>query len=345
MVSPNALQELSLFWSGARKKPPIRYTTDLLRLPQHIVSKYVPMSMDNGTEIWLKSSSNVSVTKILLADLLCSVCSRTTANGIVGRGGMFVLSTQQAMRLLLGNKSSNNNNNNNKQNDEYINNNHNSTTDNPNQNNNHQPLFDSLLDIGAGDGGVTARLQPLFRHVCVTECSSPMRWRLWWRGYELLPENNPFQHPDGTRRYYDVISCLNVLDRADKPLGLLQAMRDALKPNGILLLAVVLPWCPFVEYKNEQRPPSEKLPMEGGECCRGASFEDSLQRLVDNVLIPNGFELERWSRVPYLCEGNLRVEYAVLSDAVLVLKRNEEDRGRGGGVSLATLGKENGGTE
>lgn len=38
--------------------------------------------------------------------------------------------------------------------------------------------FNTLLDIGAGDGGVTAKLAPLFDSVHVTEASSSMRWRL-----------------------------------------------------------------------------------------------------------------------------------------------------------------------
>lgn len=47
---------------------------------------------------------------------------------------------------------------------------------------------------------------------------------------------------------YDVISCLNLLDRCDKPLSLLRDVKKALKPNtGRLVVAVVLPFSPCVE--------------------------------------------------------------------------------------------------
>lgn len=46
---------------------------------------------------------------------------------------------------------------------------------------------------------------------------------------------------------YDVISCLNLIDRCDRPLDLLNKIRASLKPDGRLLLAVVLPFSPYVE--------------------------------------------------------------------------------------------------
>lgn len=47
---------------------------------------------------------------------------------------------------------------------------------------------------------------------------------------------------------YDVISCLNLLDRCDKPLSMLRDVKKSLKPNtGRLVLAVVLPFSPCVE--------------------------------------------------------------------------------------------------
>jgi SAM-dependent methyltransferase len=44
----------------------------------------------------------------------------------------------------------------------------------------------SLLDVGAGDGGVTARMAPLFRSVTATEVSGPMCRRLRRRGYTTV---------------------------------------------------------------------------------------------------------------------------------------------------------------
>lgn len=47
---------------------------------------------------------------------------------------------------------------------------------------------------------------------------------------------------------YDVISCLNLLDRCDDPLLLLRDIQRSLVPlTGRLILAIVLPFQPYVE--------------------------------------------------------------------------------------------------
>lgn len=47
---------------------------------------------------------------------------------------------------------------------------------------------------------------------------------------------------------YDVISCLNLLDRCDDPLLLLRDIKHSLVPKtGRLILATVLPFQPYVE--------------------------------------------------------------------------------------------------
>ena len=48
---------------------------------------------------------------------------------------------------------------------------------------------------------------------------------------------------------FDVISCLNLIDRCDKPVTLLKNIKKSLNPtSGRLILAVVLPFCPYVEF-------------------------------------------------------------------------------------------------
>lgn len=47
---------------------------------------------------------------------------------------------------------------------------------------------------------------------------------------------------------FDVIACLNLLDRCDKPLTLLSDIKETLHPEtGRLIVAVVLPFRPLVE--------------------------------------------------------------------------------------------------
>lgn len=52
---------------------------------------------------------------------------------------------------------------------------------------------------------------------------------------------------DGTHKF-DVISCLNLLDRCDQPASLLHNMKAALTPDtGRLIVATVVPFKPYVE--------------------------------------------------------------------------------------------------
>lgn len=90
--------------------------------------------------------------------------------------------------------------------------------------------------------------------------------------------------------------------------------------QGLFLLAVVLPFAAFVEAGTRRMEPTEKLPMRGGLCAEDASFEAAANVLLRNVLQPAGFKLRQFSRVPYLCRGDLREPYYVLSDAIFVLE-------------------------
>ena len=47
---------------------------------------------------------------------------------------------------------------------------------------------------------------------------------------------------------YDVIGCLNLLDRCDKPVSILHSIKKTLRPGtGRVIVAVVLPFKPYVE--------------------------------------------------------------------------------------------------
>jgi hypothetical protein len=96
--------------------------------------------------------------------------------------------------------------------------------------------------------------------------------------------------------------------------------------QGLFLLAVVLPFYAFVEVGTRRETPSEILPMKGGLCIDGASFEAAASLLLTNVLLPAGFKLLRFSRVPYLCRGDMRQPYYVLTDAIYVLQVDQDAR-------------------
>jgi len=274
-----------------RARPPMPYAVDLSRFPEDsgLRESFRESNCDAETQAFLDAVRLPSKAAAAFSGMLQAFCSRTTANSIANRGSMFVLSRANAQRLL-------------------------------------EPLVPlsaseissdrralRLLDIGAGDGGVTAKLDGIFKTISATEASKGMQWRLWRRGYTVV--NNFFEEPP-----YDCVSLFNVLDRCDRPISLLHEMKRATKPGGVCLLAVVLPWCPFVEDGPKQRAPTELLPMHGCGCCDHPTFEHCVATMVRNVFTPAGFEVLRWTRVPYLCEGDHTTEYYALDDAVFVLR-------------------------
>ncbi|XP_073884121.1 protein-L-histidine N-pros-methyltransferase isoform X5 [Macaca fascicularis] len=114
---------------------------------------------------------------------------------------------------------------------------------------------------------------------------------------------------------YDVISCLNLLDRCDQPLTLLKDIRSVLEPTrGRVILALVLPFHPYVEnVGGKWEKPSEILEI------KGQNWEEQVNSLPE-VFRKAGFVIEAFTRLPYLCEGDMYNDYYVLDDAVFVLK-------------------------
>ena len=107
-----------------------------------------------------------------------------------------------------------------------------------------------LLDIGAGTGGVTLQLAPLFEEVphC-TEVSAACVRRMSARGLNSLQGGDPIAalEPIGLGESdFDVVTIFNVLDRAPQPLTLLRQSRKLLSDDGRVVVAVALPFNPYV---------------------------------------------------------------------------------------------------
>ena len=174
--------------------------------------------------------------------------------------------------------------------------------------------FQRLIDVGAGDGAVTAQLAPLVREVITTETSGPMAARLRERGFPCLQTELP-----ATGFTHDLVTCLNVLDRTSKPLALLRRLRELLTPSGVLLVGVVVPWRPAVlQRAGLTSAPNEALPAAVREA---ATFEQSAAALATSVFEPLGFDVRRVSRVPYLSRGGPRGSIVALDDALFVLTK------------------------
>eukprot|EP00927_Polykrikos_kofoidii_P036369 TRINITY_DN30708_c0_g1_i1.p1 TRINITY_DN30708_c0_g1~~TRINITY_DN30708_c0_g1_i1.p1 ORF type:complete len:335 (-),score=37.93 TRINITY_DN30708_c0_g1_i1:16-1020(-) len=266
-------------------------------LPREMAERFVPLERDVESTDFLREAFATSCLKHFLKGSLAGLLRRwmslslTDANAVVGRADMFVLSSDHAAKLLGPGRPGG-----------------------------------LLLDVGAGSGCVTARLASLFDSVIAVESSGPMVRRLRKRGF-AAHHGHDLAGLEGTAARcgikmgsmgtVDCVALLNVLDRCEKPLSLLHELRSQLRPaSGRLLLAVVLPFRPFVERGNGKVAPAERLPLP-----RNGDWEESAALLWETVLRPAGFKLEAVARVPYICQGDNRNAAYVLDDAIFVLSR------------------------
>ncbi|KAL0270487.1 UNVERIFIED_CONTAM: hypothetical protein PYX00_007884 [Menopon gallinae] len=248
---------------------------------------FLQLSLDRETEEFLKQSFEkssrvfVQIWHCFAKAFLSMFVTQTSINGLLRRGSMFVFSSEQFLALTRWREE-----------------------DAPDRSEKRR-----LLDLGAGDGVVTSVMAKLFDEVYVTEVSQPMKVILAEKGFRILAIDEW-----AADRKFDVISCLNLLDRCDRPYDILHDMKTALKPGGLIVLALVLPFRSYVEVGRSDHTPTQELDISG------ATFEEQVAEVVDNVLTPCGYEVLSWSRVPYLCEGDLRQSYYWLDDAVFVLR-------------------------
>ncbi|XP_026714953.1 methyltransferase-like protein 9 [Athene cunicularia] len=260
------------------------YVCNTEQLSESLQPIFVQSYLDQGTQIFLNNSIEksgwlfIQLYHSFVSSIFSLFMSRTSINGLLGRGSMFVFSPEQFQRLLKIN-----------------------------------PEWKShrLLDLGAGDGEVTKVMSPHFEEIYATELSETMIWQLQKKKYRVLGinewQNTGFQ--------YDVISCLNLLDRCDQPLTVLKDIRSVLEPTrGRVILALVLPFHPYVEnVGGKWEKPSEVLEI------KGHTWEEQVNSLPE-VFSKAGFAIEAFTRLPYLCEGDMYNDYYVLDDAVFVLK-------------------------
>lgn len=299
MAAPPVLPDAVCVHCGKRfNSANLVYTMRAAVLHPAVAAAYVPLQRDAAATDFLLAcggrSSTARYAQSVAASALRTSLSLTDANGIVGRGGMHCLSTAQALQLLRPGQAA-------------------------------PEARGTLLDVGAGNGSVTAHLAPLFDRVFATEVSQPMLRRLRAAGFAALDTGDVSLEALQAAALsagvatlpaagFDCVSLLNVLDRCDAPTSLLLKLRRLLAPDARLLLAVVLPFRPFVELGTQRRPPRESLGLSPS-----ASFEDSVNALWTRVLQPLGFRLHAVSRVPYVSDGDEKCPTYVLDDAVFVL--------------------------
>lgn len=171
----------------------------------------------------------------------------------------------------------------------------------------------TLLDVGAGCGLVTDEIASIFQETMVTETSKVMTYRLRKKGYKVFSID--LAHQDlPVAKIFDVVTCLNVIDRCARPISLIKRIRNLLSSNGLLVLAVPLPLNPFTYVRGRTVDQYETLPVFE------ESWEKSVVSLVENVIQPLGFVVEKVSRVPYLSQGDSYQPLYKLDDVILVCR-------------------------
>jgi SAM-dependent methyltransferase len=257
----------------------LRYELERARLPSRLAGRVIGLGLDPAARAFIDAACERPHSRLLgLAHrLLRPVLSDFDINGLLGTHPLHLLSTEQ-WRTLLG--------------------------DAPRR---------RLLDVGAGSGDVTSALLPLFDQVSATETSWAMARRLRRRGIECLrldAASDPL--PDAG---FDVVSCLNVIDRCDAPRSLLRQLAGALAPGGLLVVATPLPIQPFVYEGGTTREPREAL------ACRAGDWEGAATELFDHELEPLGLPLTALARAPYLSRGFAARPLYVLDDAIFVCEK------------------------
>lgn len=260
------------------------YIVQLEKYTENLQLKFTQLLSDESTKSFIDWSASRSSSFLLQifygisAPLLKMFTTKTATNGILYRGEMFVIS-QSHFRQLIGEENK----------------------------------YDSWLDLGAGDGGALERLgvKDMANHIWTTEICAVMRKRLEWRGFGVKDVEN---WDDQT---YDVISMLNLLDRAGDPDLFLQKANRVLNSDGILLIAVVLPFNPYVERGGINNKPLKDISEFKSTSKMHSDQLDAFISAVEN----RGFKLERWSCVPYLCEGDQTTTYYTLRDTILIFRK------------------------
>lgn len=236
-----------------------RWTAE--NLPPELASRFVPLGPRAEDDAWAAAQRPHSALASAARGLLRRAMSDYDANGLLGMHPMRLLGTEQWRDLFA-----------------------------------HAGLVprETLLDIGAGDGGVTATLAPLVSRVVASETSGPMARRLRAHGYEVILGDLA---DDSVRVDTGIatVALLNVIDRSARPRSL---VRRAATFGDQLLVSVPLPLRPHVDLGGRTVDPDEPLPPAR------ATWEEGAGSLLDEWLPALGWRAQAFSRVPYRSRGS-----------------------------------------
>uniref|UniRef100_A0A8R1IAD3 Methyltransferase-like protein 9 n=1 Tax=Caenorhabditis japonica TaxID=281687 RepID=A0A8R1IAD3_CAEJA len=244
---------------------------------------------DIETQEFLDRSNNIAnnyfwqTVRNLGVMLLGTVYSKTDINGMTGFGNMYLFSEQQFAKFLGIDQTS------------------------------WSPINKKVLDLGAGNGDITEHMRPFFQDVYATELSLKMQKRLKSKGYTLLDAVNW----SDTDIKVDLITAFNLLDRHYSPQKLLNDLwKVAHRSKCNVIVSLVLPVSHYVEFN----PNGKSTRPDNYLNVQGRSFADHVHHMILNVFKPANFRVVRWTRLPYLCEGDMSHSAYYLPDGVFLLE-------------------------
>jgi SAM-dependent methyltransferase len=176
------------------------------------------------------------------------------------------------------------------------------------------PTRGRLLDVGAGSGDLTRALGPLWDEVICTETSNGMARRLERQGFETHLVDLARDPPPAIGEV-DAVALLHVLDRCDAPVALFDRALSLVRPGGLVLVAIPLPYAPLVYRGARSDAPGVPLLPEG------LDEDEARTTLEDRLFASRGLELLVVARVPYLCPGDLETPYYALDSTLFVARR------------------------
>ncbi|KYQ93093.1 putative DREV methyltransferase [Tieghemostelium lacteum] len=283
-------------YNKTKKEYTFYYRIDRDVLVTEIQDKFVQMEFDQETMKFINETPRWNQISNSMNWLMSWMYTKTDIMGYLNMGKMYILSTSQFKHMLFRME--------------------------PQQQQSSEPQqqivkYESLLDIGSGCGEITLRLMPLFHNTLATEASRGMINSLKRKSINSLYCTDLNHCRELKEKQFSVVSLLNVLDRCEKPLTLLKDIKNYLQPGkGKLLLAVVYPFEPYVEFGGIENEPLETLDINND------STEEFINSLYKNVLSPLELEIESFTVAPYISEGDTVYKNYALQDIVLVLKHS-----------------------
>ena len=195
-----------------------------------------------------------------------------------------------------------------------------------------------LLDVGSGRATETQKLTAVLeigsQNVTCVETSERQRAAVRSKGFNVS-SSLAFDEIGMGQPSFAVAALLNVLDRCDEPAELLNSTLNLLSPDGILLIASVLPFTSFVHEgrkgvkwgKPGKRRPKSPLALPSFPGNQG--FERQAAALLAGITMSlqehgRKFEVGAWARLPYLSSGNFKKTHFVLDMSLMALRVKSE---------------------